>query len=193
MGWEISLFSLKGLLTLRSTSHTIIRHLKEIRKMPQLQETQILKGISSLSTERKGSLQALCKVLCKAPSCHVWLCTFSTGKHWYVNFKDEAGLLKGAKSKSNMSSEWFRSSYHGLNLYFLLFLSLLRDRVADTPRKWLGRHLPGHGKITWGCTTVGSGGFCFFLAALPWTVLQFSLPWFRNGHPMWQCTGCCSW
>lgn len=76
---ENSLFSLKGLLTMQSPSHTIIRHLKEVRNMPKLQETQVLKGISSLSTWERTGLFAS-RVY--SASCHGQLCTFSTGKHW---------------------------------------------------------------------------------------------------------------
>lgn len=162
---ENSLFSLKGLPTLQSPSHTIItRCLKEIRNMPQLQETHILKGISSLSTE--GTRLFASRVY--SASCHSQLYTFSTGdtltcqpEQWSRTSKrDQQHKQHEFRGVSQLIS-WVKPVFPAV------FLTLLHDRVAEMPRKWLGRHLPGHGRIPCGCTTAGSGGFVTSWLHLP--------------------------
>lgn len=59
------------------------------------------------------------------------------------------------------------------------------------PEVGLGRRLLAYGRITQGYTTMGSEGFCYlmalnFIPALPSSVLQVPIPWFRAGHPTWQ-------
>lgn len=58
----------------------------------------------------------------------------------------------------------FTAYIMGKTRFSAVFITLLHYRVAKVPKNKLGRHLPAHGRITWGYTTMGSGGLCYLMA-----------------------------
>lgn len=194
------LFSLKGLLTLQSPSHTIRRRSEKRKKNQKESKRNQKDPPASRDPDFEGNFKfinrenRLFASRVYSASCHGQLCTFSTGKtlkcqleRWSRTFRRYQQQKQHEFRGVSQLIPWVKP------VFSAVFLTLLHDRVAEMPRKWLGRHLSGHDRLSWGCTTVCSGGLCYLLAAPPWTVLRLSFPWFRNAHPMWQRAGCCSW